>query len=162
MNKLAKHIFVILITILTSHTAFAQDGSGYFRQHRNSDKGHRAQNPGMKRIQAVKEGFLSRQLNLKPEQAEKFWPIYRQYQQELFEVRRLKRLNNSDAQANGAEQIRKDLEYESQLVNIKKHYNDEFLKVLPPDKVSELYKSERQFTDELIKQIHEHNNDKTE
>jgi hypothetical protein len=118
--------------------------------------GNHMQNSGMRRIQAVKEGFISRQLNLRPEQAEKFWPLYRQYQSEVWNIRRLKRLNNSDAQANGSEQINKDLDYDTQLVNLRKHYNEEFLKILPPEKVSELYKSEREFTDELIKQVHEH------
>jgi hypothetical protein len=115
----------------------------------------RSQNPGMRRIQVVKESFLSQQLALTRQQGEKFWPIYRQYQNELFEVRRLKRLNNSDAQANGAEQVKKDLDYDAQLVDIRKHYNEEFMKVLPPEKVSQLIKSEREFNDELVRKLHE-------
>ncbi|WP_299516177.1 hypothetical protein [Mucilaginibacter sp.] len=112
-------------------------------------------NPGMRRIQVVKESFIGQQLSLSREQGERFWPMYRQYQNELFEVRRLKRLNNSDAQANGSEQIKKDMDYDAQLINIRKHYNDEFLKILPPEKVSQLIKSEREFTDELIRKLHE-------
>jgi len=41
------------------------------------------------------------------------------------------------------------------VVAIRKHYRDEFLKILPAEKVSELYKSEREFTDELIRQLSE-------
>jgi hypothetical protein len=121
-----------------------------------NNRGYRNQNPEMRKIQAVKEGFISRQLNLTTEQAQRFWPVYRQYQNEVWNVKQLKRLNNSAAQANGSEQIKKDLDYEAQLVDIKKHYNDEFLKVLPPEKVSEIYKSERAFTDELVRRLHEH------
>ncbi|MDB5117806.1 MAG: hypothetical protein JWQ79_3298 [Mucilaginibacter sp.] len=175
MNKLTKHIFVILI-LCTSYTGFAQVmiermpparqrfysrppnfDNRVYRQpnYNNNNRGYRMQNPGMRKIQVAKQNFLSRQLALTPEQGERFWPLYTQYQNELFEVRRLKRLNNSTAQANGTEQIRKDLDYEAQLYNIKRHYTDEFLKVLPPEKVSQLDKSERAFNDELIRQVHE-------
>jgi hypothetical protein len=107
------------------------------------------------KLEIVKENFLSNQLKLTPTEADRFLPLYRKYQQEMVAVRKLRRLNNSDATANGTEQINKEFYYESQLDNIRKHYRDEFLKILPPEKVSELYKSERQFNDEMIKQLSE-------
>lgn len=147
-----------------SLTVFAQRNS--FQDNRNSRQFHRPNNfrdngdnsaqreIGGKKLQAIqniKEGFLGKQLNLTDDEAERFWPVYRQYQNETMNIRRLKRLNNSNAQANGPEQIRKDLEYESQLVDIKKRYNDAFLKILSPQKVSLLYKGEREFADELVR-----------
>ncbi len=166
MNKLGKHIFVVLIITCICCTAFAQrrvrvmqprlnNRQENFSNRQQNFNNSREQNPGVRKVQVVKENFIGRQLNLTPEQGEKFWPMYRQYQNELFEIRRLKRLNNSDAQANGSEQIRKDLDYQSQIVNINKHYNEEFLKILPPEKVSELLKSEHEFNDELIRKLHE-------
>jgi hypothetical protein len=112
------------------------------------------QNLGLSKIQVVKEGFLKTELALTKDQDTHFWPVYRKYQSELFEIRRLKRLNNSDAQANGAEQVKKDMEYDAQLMNIRKHYNEEFLKILPSEKVSQLLKSERAFNDELLRKLH--------
>ena len=103
----------------------------------------------------VKEGFISRQLKLNPDESKAFWPLYHKYVQDITNVRILKRLNNSSASANGTEQIDKELTYETELVNIRKHYKDEFLRVLPPEKVSQLYKSERQFNDEVLKQLSE-------
>jgi len=50
------------------------------------------------------------------------------------------------------------LMYENEMVQIKIKFNNAFLKVLPPDKVSELYKSEREFNDELVRQLSERNN----
>jgi hypothetical protein len=192
MNKLVKHIFVILLMVCFNCTTFAQREGGHmrggggrmhgdprfyrqpspymqqpyrqpnivpYRQQPNfNNRVYRMPNPNaVRRVQAVKEHFLSRQLALTPEQSERFWPVYRQYQNELSQVRILKRLNNSNAQVNGSEQIRKDLEYESQLVDIRRHYNEEFLRIMPAEKVSELYKSERGFTDELIKNLNERN-----
>jgi hypothetical protein len=156
MNKLSKHIFVIILILCISGAAFSQQGQRMqLRQQNLNNRVARQQNPGMRRIQVVKESFIGQQLSLSRSQAEKFWPIYRQYQNELFETRRLKRLNNSDAQANGTEQVKKDMDYDAQLVDIRKRYNEEFLKVLPPEKVSQLIKSERQFTDELVRKLHE-------
>lgn len=111
-------------------------------------------NPGRK-IELVKEGFMNQRLNLTEEQSRTFWPLYRQYEQELMTVRYNKRLNNSSASENGTEQIEKDFAYEQQLVTIKKRYKDEFLRILPPEKVSEIYKSERAFNDEVLKQLSE-------
>jgi hypothetical protein len=161
MGKFGKHIFVMLLILGIGYKTFGQRHMHMHSFHGEPNFTGRSYGqgfegfPSMRRVQLVKENFLNRQLSLTPEQSDRFWPVYRQYQQELGNVRRLKRLNNSDAQANGPEQINKDLSYESQLLSIRKHYNEEFLRVLPPEKVSELYKSEREFTDEMIKQLNE-------
>jgi hypothetical protein len=114
------------------------------------------QNPE-RRVENVKVSYIRTRLNLPPEQAAKFFPLYQEYQQELFNVRKLKRQNNLNA-ADGQEQVNKELMYENEIVQIKIKFNDAFLKVLPPDKVSELYKSEREFNDELVRQLSERNN----
>jgi hypothetical protein len=152
-----KHVFFVLVISCISYSAYSQNGRIQLREQKFDNKAVATQNPGMRRVQVVKESFLNQQLALTRAQAERFWPVYRRYQNELFEVRRLKRLNNSDAQANGAEQVKKDLDYEAQLVDIKKHYNEEFMKILPPEKISQLIKSEREFNDELVRKLHEQN-----
>ncbi len=81
--------------------------------------------------------------------------MYRQYVQDQTAIRILKRQNNSTTSPDGTVQIDKELAYEQQLVEIRKHYRDEFLKILPPEKVSELYKSEREFNDEVLRQLSE-------
>ncbi|MGF7079922.1 hypothetical protein [Mucilaginibacter sp. UYCu711] len=163
-NKLFKHVFVVLVISCISYSAYSQNSRMQLREQKlnSGNNAVRAQNSGMRRVQVVKEAFLNQQLALTRAQAERFWPVYRRYQNELFEVRRLKRLNNSDAQANGAEQVKKDLDYEAQLVDIKKHYNEEFMKILPPEKISQLIKSEREFNDELVRKLHEQNPGKQE
>jgi len=157
LNKLYKYILIVLSLSMLSYTCYAQNLRMRVRPQNQPPKIARQMNPGMRRIQVVKEAFIAQQLNFTRAQADKFWPIYRQYQSELIEVRRLKRLNNSDAQANGAEQVKKDLDYDAQLVDIRKHYNEEFMKVLPPEKVSQLIKAEREFNDELVRKLHEEN-----
>lgn len=156
MNILAKSILLVLFGLGASIHTFAQipPGTRGFRNGTNG-RGENRQHPSMGKLAHIKKEYLSRQLNLTPEESKKFWPLYKQYQQQLITIRRLKRLNSSDAQENGTEQINKEMFYETELVNIRKRYKDEFLKILPPEKVSNLYKSEREFNDEIIKQLSE-------
>ncbi|RYU90770.1 hypothetical protein EWM62_08995 [Mucilaginibacter terrigena] len=151
MNKLLRYIFFILIIICTGNDdLFAQVNN--LRRTTIPNTRFKRRNP---KLDAAHDRFISQQLSLTNEESAKFWPIYRQYRQELTAVSILKRLNNSNSQANGTEQIDKEIEYDNQIVNIRKRYRDEFMKILPPAKVSMLYKSEREFTDEVIKQLSE-------
>jgi hypothetical protein len=107
-------------------------------------------NPG-RRIVMVKENFISKRLNLTEEQSQQFWPIYRKYQQELMIVRIKKHMNSTSTSTDPTVQINNELAFDQELVGIRQHYKDEFLKILPPDKVSTLYQSEREFNDEALK-----------
>lgn len=155
MSKLIRHIFILLFIITAGYESFAQSGSNLVQKQKITPAPSRDKKGVRERVEAARDRFISKSLNLTDDESTKFWPIYRKYQQELTAVRILKRLNNSSEAANGTEQIDKEIYYESQLVAIRKRYRDAFLKILPPEKVSELYKSEREFTDELIKQLSE-------
>ncbi len=108
-----------------------------------------------RKIEMVKENYIGQRLNLTSDQAKAFWPLYHQYVQDLTAVRIAKRQNNSVNTPSDKEQVNKELEYDAQLVEIRKRYTDEFYKILPPEKVSELYKSEREFNDEVLRQLSE-------
>jgi hypothetical protein len=161
MNKLIKPILCILFVLAFGYNSFGQRRvripvQPYGPVYRPAPhiNPNRQPNPG-KRIELVKEGYISLRLKLTPEEGRAFWPLYRQYVQEQTAIRILKRQNNSNASVDGTVQIDKELAYEQQLVEIRKHYRDEFLKILPPEKVSELYKSEREFNDEVLRQLSE-------
>ncbi|RYY35476.1 MAG: hypothetical protein EOP46_09915 [Sphingobacteriaceae bacterium] len=151
MIKLARFIFHIVFVLGVSYQAFAQIPAG--AQGFRNPNGNKQTSP-YARLASVKKEYLGKQLNLTAEESKKFWPLYRQYQQQMLTIRKLKRKNN-DAQADANKKIQNDLYYDTEMVNIRKRYNDEFLKILPPEKVSELYKSEREFNDEVIKQLSE-------
>jgi hypothetical protein len=157
MYKLSRHILTLFFLLGIGYNTFGQihrPQVPVLRHPPNLQQRVIKQN-SVSKVIAVRETFIGHRLNLTGEESQKFWPMYRRYQDALMEVRRKKRLNNSSDQANGTEQINKELFYESELVNIRKYYTDEFLKILPPDKVSEMFKSEREFNDELIKQLQE-------
>jgi len=114
---------------------------------------------GLKRIKEIKTAYITKKLDLTAEQAGKFWPLYNQYQEEMFAVQAQIRKNNSPMQANGKDQVLNELSLDEKKNNIKRHYANEFLKILPPEKVSLIYKSEKEFQDEIIKQIRERKNE---
>ncbi|MET3978884.1 hypothetical protein ABIB62_001453 [Mucilaginibacter sp. UYP25] len=150
MNRLLKYIFFLLVFAISNDDVFAQVKN--FRRPAPVTKARIIRNP---KLQAARDKFIGQQLSLTAEESRKFWPIYRQYQEDMTAIKILKRQNNSSASANGMDQIDKELEYDNQMVVIRKHYRDEFLKILPPEKVSALYKSEVEFTNELIKTFSE-------
>ena len=155
MSSLLKLFSCIFITLVLSYNSYGQGRVLMpVRRFAPMNRVVVRQNPG-KRTQVIKEAYISLRLKLTDDEGRAFWPLYRQYVEEQTAIRILKRQNNSNATINGTEQIEKELAYEQQLVEIRRRYKDEFLKVLPPEKVSELYKSEREFNDEVLKQLSE-------
>ncbi len=152
MVKLIRHTFLVLLVTIGAYTSVAQ--AQQLVQGQQPRKAPNKKAMGAK-LEAARNNYISRQLDLSDAEGQKFWPLYRSYQQELTAVRILKRLNNSKEASNGTEQIDKEIYYESQLVAIRKRYKDSFSKILPPEKVSMLYKSEQEFNDELIKRLSE-------
>lgn len=157
MNKLVKPVFILLFMFAFGFTGYGQRAVRMFqvRPAPNLNRMNRMQNGQGRKIELLKENFIGRRLNLTPDEAKAFWPLYRRYVQDLTAVRIMKRQNSTDPSTTGTDQINKELAYDTELVNIRKHYLEEFLKILPPEKVSELYKSEREFTDEMLKQLSE-------
>jgi uncharacterized FlaG/YvyC family protein len=155
MSKLARPVFCILFVLVLGGYSFGQVRMRVpVRRGYPLNRPANQRRPGSK-LEQVKESFISKQLKLTPQESSAFWPLYREYVQKLTAVRILKRMNNSDKSVDGTEQIRKDLDYESQIVAIKKQYSNQFLRILPPEKVSELYKSERQFNDDALRILSE-------
>jgi hypothetical protein len=159
MNKLLKYIFVLFILSIGCKTYAQVIVRDYPNMHRRPpeyiNRYNRPDN-SQTRVEMIKERFIAQQLQLNQEQVRKFFPLYHEYQQELFNIRKLKRINDTNS-ANGTDQINKDLAYDADMVAVRRKFNDAFLRILPPEKVSQLYKCERQFNDELVRQLSERN-----
>ena len=92
------------------------------------------QKPDGSRLEALKIAFITKRLNLTPEEAQKFWPVYNQYSGEIRKVR-------MDAIQNKEEEIAT----EEKVLNIRKKYNGEFAKALSPQRVDQFFRSEKEF-----------------
>ena len=86
------------------------------------------------RLEVLKIAYITKRLDLSPEEAQKFWPIYNQYSLEL-KVARLKAINNKSS----------EIELDENLLNIRKKYSTQFSQVLPPPKVDAFFRSEKEF-----------------
>lgn len=108
---------------------------------------------GMQKIQSIKSDYLSENMHLSNDEADKFWPVYNQFQKELTLVLHQKRQNMLNSQKDPQDIINDNLDYDSKILSIKKHYNDEFAKILPSDKLMHFWKSERMFNEEMIQRL---------
>jgi hypothetical protein len=163
INKFSKPVFIILLITGLAYTSFAQRTNLRQQSFNRVSPVTAPANDNLpnaeqtRRIQIIKENFIVRELGLSSDQANKFLKLYRGWQKDMAEIRRLKRLNNSASQSNGSAQLDKDLAYDRKMIDTKEHYQNEFLKILSPEKVSKLYKSEQEFKDEIFKNLNERN-----
>jgi hypothetical protein len=105
------------------------------------------------RIEAIKVAFITKKLDLTTEEAQKFWPVYNNYQKELMVMMRKRREDRQKTDIDPNEKINVDLTYESRMLDLKKKYKKLYLKVIPAEKVLLLYQAEREFREHLIKQL---------
>jgi hypothetical protein len=84
-------------------------------------------------LEAAKIGFITQRLQLTPEEAQKFWPIYNLYSTE---VRQAYIVYRND---------RNELELEEALLNIRKKYSLEFHKAIDPGKINDFFRAEKDF-----------------
>jgi hypothetical protein len=105
------------------------------------------------RIEAIKVAFITKKLDLKTEEAQKFWPVYNNYQKELMVLMRKRREDRQKTDIDPNEKINVDLTYESRMLDLKKKYKKLYLKVISAEKVLLLYQAEREFREHLIKQL---------
>src|SRR5690349_20149182 len=109
-------------------------------------------------IEAMKVGFLTQKLDLTPEEAKTFWPVYNQYQGELDKLREGHRQDRKAARDEMETMSDKDLEkivdgeiaFRQSELDIMKKYNSQFKSVLPMKKVAKLYRAEEDFKRELL------------
>jgi hypothetical protein len=137
MKGLVKRGFLGIIMCLIINTGLmAQDRRGHYE-----------------RIEAIKVAFITKKLDLTTEEAQKFWPVYNNYQKELMELMRKRREDRQKTDIAPNDKINADLTYESRILDLKKKYKKLYLKAIPADKVLLLYQAEREFREHLIKQL---------
>lgn len=111
------------------------------------------------KIEELKIAFITQRLQLTPEEAQKFWPVYNQYEAEKREIRnstigKVKDLKDDDNFTNEQAEaiINKQIEFKTKDLELTKKYVVEFKKVLPTIKVAKLVTAEEHFKKMLTKQ----------
>jgi hypothetical protein len=124
-----------------------------------------AQGPANRKekIEALKVAYITKKLNLTPEEAQKFWPVYNKYQAEMEKLRKdfkgemseellnLEQLSTADAD----KALNDMLTFKSNELELTKKYTAEFKKVLSSQKVVKLFVAEQEFKKELLRMLKE-------
>lgn len=113
-------------------------------------QGHRGH---AEQIEAIKVAFITSKLDLTSEEAQKFWPVYNNYQKEWMELMKKRREARLSGSASANEKINTDLDYDNRMLELKKKYKKLYLKAIPAEKILLLYQAEREFREHLIKQL---------
>ena len=124
-----KKLYIILAFIGIAGLANAQDEQPSEKKQEN--------------IEALKVAFISKELDLTPDEAQKFWPQYNQYSKELKAIK----LSNTDDV----------LDRDEKVLNLRKSYKEQFTKILGPQRVNNMYNAESRFHQLLFKAIRKQN-----
>jgi hypothetical protein len=107
----------------------------------HSQPGPEPQGPAAGRIETMKINYVTNRLHLTPQEAQRFWPIYRFYSAEKRQAYLVYRSNGNE------------LERQETMLNIRKKYSLEFLKALSPGKINDFFKAENEFETTVILEI---------
>jgi hypothetical protein len=106
-------------------------------------------------IESVKIAFITQKLSLNTTEAEKFWPLYNSYQSEMRAIYKLRRDARQKQKDNPDNKAGGELDFEGRLLDTRKKYKQEFTKVLSAEKVSSFFQAEREFREQMIKELKE-------
>ena len=113
------------------------------------------------RIRAYKTAFITDELELTPDEAERFWPVYNKYQDQIDAMRKKERKEIfskarkldelTDEEANAL--IDKGMVYAREQVDLRSQMVDELRGVISPKKVIKLRRVEESFKREMLKRF---------
>lgn len=117
-----------------------------------------AQNPNLEKLNNYKIGFFTKKLNFTSEEAEKFWPVYNEYQDQrnLIQVEKIQIIKNFNLNENtlSNDQL---TELGDKLINtivqessLAVAFHKKIKEILPPAKVIKYYQAENQYKTQLL------------
>ena len=145
--KRANLLCIVLMVFSFITISHAQDDS------KHDDEAKRA------KVESAKISFITEQLNLTPQQAEKFWPLYKEFNEKRKEIRKSLSTLRAETQKTSLseDQIKDNLKAALKLrqkeVDTEKEYFEKYQKVISYRQIAELYRSEKQFAMELIRKL---------
>jgi len=144
---------IVLIVLFISTGLFAQKHNG------------KGQGPNHERIKALKTAHITERLDLTSEEAEKFWPVYNQFDKKLMELREnekseiMSKLRNGSVDALTDEEanliIDRMLEMKTTELEYRKELSEDLKKVISPRKIIKLHRAEESFKRMLLERLKE-------
>ena len=119
--------------------------------------------PKKEKMESMRIAFLTQKLDLSPEEAQKFWPVYNEFQKKREELHKKRREEIKNAKENfdslSDKQVEKivddEIAFKQKNLDLDKEYHSKFKSVLPVKKVAKLYHAEDMFAHRLLEEISE-------
>jgi hypothetical protein len=120
-----------------------------------------AQEQTREKLEAYRIAFFTKRLNLTPQEAEKFWPVYNEFQDKKNQIQAEKgkinrNFNQNELNMSEKEMIEAGDRYialEVQGANLTQEYHSRFKEILSPVKVLRLYQAENQYRIQLLQEL---------
>ena len=107
---------------------------------------------GREKIRAAHAAYITERLELTSSEAEKFWPVYREYGQK----RKAFRQQFNEAKRSGDSEkslVDLDLEIKQKMLDLEKEYSKQFQQIISAEKVLKLRQAEIDFRKLVLRQI---------
>ncbi|MDR3680814.1 MAG: Spy/CpxP family protein refolding chaperone [Flavipsychrobacter sp.] len=143
-----------LVSLVTSLIFFAN--STMYAQDRD-DK-----HATLEHIHSIKVAYITDRLNLTSQQSQVFWPVYSSYEKELKALRKsyfekYKGVDKNDDHVS-RQFFDDNLDFQAASVDLKRKYRDQFLNVLTPQQLANLFKAEHDFNIMLMQRLKDKHN----
>jgi hypothetical protein len=145
-----KRLFILGLCLLSGWGVFAQD---------QTDPEVNQDPKVQEKIKNLRIAYISDKLGLTPEQAEKFWPVYREFsdkrrdiRQEFVESRKEIKQDNPDP-AKQEELVKMGLALKQRELDLEKVYSERLLKVITAQQMLNLRRAEGDFQRIILEQI---------
>ena len=130
-----KKLFLLMLSITLTISTFAQ----------NKNK-----------LEAQRVAFITQRLNLTPEEAQQFWPLFNQYTEKLQQIRasaKSEKTAEDMTDADAEKVILGEFDKDAKELDLKKEYYQKLKKTISVKKIAKLYKAERDFRTLLLEKI---------
>ncbi len=138
---MTKHLFILFFSLLP-WLAAAQD----------TEIDTIAEPHGREKIKAAHAAYITQRIGLTSAEAEKFWPVYREYSEKRRAVR-MRMWEARRSQKNQEEILQLDLKLKQDELDLEKEYTKKFGKIIPAEKLVKLRQAELDFRKLVLKQI---------
>lgn len=89
------------------------------------------------KIEALYVAYMTQQLKLTEDEAQKFWPVHSQY----------------DSEIKSTLSIDNELDRQQKTLDIKKRYQDRFIKIIGAARTNEFYKTDAEFRKRMVERL---------
>lgn len=134
-------------------------GASYSQEMEKRDKSMSKEVEMKEKLQSKRIAFISSELDLSPQEAQSFWPIFNTYQDELDKARKENRPEKKRweemTDADAAMLIESKIAMEEKELSLRKKLINDLKPILPTTKIARLMLVEREFKSKMLSSIKE-------